>query len=194
MTSQAISRITFSEIWPTTRWAIWATWSTGTATSALSDTTVPNLRPHIGTRPHTRLDFTDEPSPTMHLVAREQWVRTRGGKDHLLQIFVKRGDLDKTEHAMNSLIASVVWDEARFNLPLDLERFMIVAVADFAVKSPPPAEPLTVWYGTARFAASGLSIEIVNVALDGCALPSFTDASPIASRVPPPRSTGWTSR
>ncbi|MEK8029269.1 aminopeptidase N [Ideonella sp. DXS29W] len=65
------------------------------------------------------------------LVAREQWVRTRGGKDHLLQIFVKRGDLDKTEHAMNSLIASVVWDEARFNLPLDLERFMIVAVDDF---------------------------------------------------------------
>ncbi|WP_374562332.1 aminopeptidase N [Ideonella sp.] len=65
------------------------------------------------------------------LVAREQWVRTRGGKDHLLQIFVRRGDLDKTEHAMNSLIASVVWDEARFNLPLDLERFMIVAVDDF---------------------------------------------------------------
>jgi len=65
------------------------------------------------------------------LVAREQWVRTRGGKDHLLQVYVKRGDLDKTEHAMNSLIASVVWDEARFKLPLDLDRFMIVAVDDF---------------------------------------------------------------
>ncbi|WP_396268755.1 aminopeptidase N [Ideonella sp.] len=65
------------------------------------------------------------------LVAREQWVRTRSGKDHLLQIFVKRGDLEKTEHAMNSLIASMVWDEARFKLPLDLERFMIVAVDDF---------------------------------------------------------------
>lgn len=65
------------------------------------------------------------------LVAREQWVRTRSGKDHLLQIYVTRGDLDKTEHAMNSLIASLVWDEARFNLPLDLERFMIVAVPDF---------------------------------------------------------------
>jgi aminopeptidase N len=25
----------------------------------------------------------------------------------------------------------VVWDEARFGLPLDLERFMIVAVGDF---------------------------------------------------------------
>ncbi|HNW61559.1 MAG TPA: aminopeptidase N, partial [Piscinibacter sp.] len=44
---------------------------------------------------------------------------------------VRRGDLDKTEHAMNSLIASVVWDEARFKLPLDLDRFMIVAVGDF---------------------------------------------------------------
>ncbi len=65
------------------------------------------------------------------LVARQQHIRTRGGKDHLLQVWVRRGDLDKTEHAMNSLIASVVWDEARFKLPLDLERFMIVAVGDF---------------------------------------------------------------
>jgi aminopeptidase N len=65
------------------------------------------------------------------LVAREQHVRTRSGKDHLLQVWVRRGDLDKTEHAMNSLIASVVWDEARFKLPLDLERFTIVAVGDF---------------------------------------------------------------
>ncbi len=65
------------------------------------------------------------------LVAREQRITTRSGKDHLLQVYVKRGDLEKTEHAMNSLIASVVWDEARFKLPLDLERFMIVAVDDF---------------------------------------------------------------
>ena len=41
---------------------------------------------------------------------------------------MRPGDMDKTEHAMNSLIASVVWDEARFGLPLDLDRFMIVAV------------------------------------------------------------------
>ncbi|CAM5794935.1 aminopeptidase N [Rhizobacter fulvus] len=65
------------------------------------------------------------------LVARQQQIRTRAGKDHLLQVFVRRGDLDKTEHAMNSLIASIVWDEARFKLPLDLERFMIVAVEDY---------------------------------------------------------------
>ena len=65
------------------------------------------------------------------LVAREQQIRTRAGKHHLLQVYVRRGDLDKTEHAMNSLVAALVWDEARFNLPLDLERFMIVAVGDF---------------------------------------------------------------
>ncbi|MGZ5252724.1 MAG: aminopeptidase N, partial [Caldimonas sp.] len=65
------------------------------------------------------------------LVAREQHVRSRAGKDHLLQVWVRRGDLDKTEQAMNSLVASLVWDEARFGLALDLERFMIVAVGDF---------------------------------------------------------------
>src|SRR5450755_1028261 len=65
------------------------------------------------------------------LVAREQHIRSRSGKEHLLQVYVRRGDLDKTEHAMNSLVASVVWDEARFGLALDLERFMIVAVGDF---------------------------------------------------------------
>jgi aminopeptidase N len=65
------------------------------------------------------------------LVAREQRIRARSGSDHLLQVYVRRGDLDKTEHAMNSLVASVAWDEARFGLPLDLERFMIVAVGDF---------------------------------------------------------------
>ena len=66
-----------------------------------------------------------------NLVAREQRIRSRTGTDHLLQVWVRRGDLDRTEHAMQSLMASVAWDEARFNLPLDLERFMIVAVDDF---------------------------------------------------------------
>ncbi len=65
------------------------------------------------------------------LVSREQRIRTRAGRDHLLQVYVRRGDLEKTEHAMNSLIASIVWDEARFGLPLDLERFMVVGVSDF---------------------------------------------------------------
>jgi aminopeptidase N len=65
------------------------------------------------------------------LVCREQRIASRGGQEHLLQVYVRPGDLDKTEHAMNSLMASVAWDEARFGLPLDLERFMIVATSDF---------------------------------------------------------------
>jgi aminopeptidase N len=66
-----------------------------------------------------------------NLVAREQRIRTRGGREHLLQVYVRPGDLEKTEHAMNSLLASVVWDEARFGLPLDLDRYMVVAVEDY---------------------------------------------------------------
>ncbi len=65
------------------------------------------------------------------LVAREQKIRSRAGREHLLQVYVKRRDLAKTEHAMNALIAALAWDEARFGLSLDLERFMIVAVEDF---------------------------------------------------------------
>jgi len=65
------------------------------------------------------------------LVAREQRITARNGKEHLLQVYVRPGDMDKTEHAMASLINSVIWDEARFGLALDLERFMIVATSDF---------------------------------------------------------------
>ncbi|MCZ2103518.1 MAG: aminopeptidase N [Burkholderiales bacterium] len=65
------------------------------------------------------------------LVAREQQIISRAGQPHLLQVYVRPGDLGKTEHAMNSLMASIAWDEARFGLSLDLERFMIVATSDF---------------------------------------------------------------
>ena len=65
------------------------------------------------------------------LVCREQLVKAASGKEHLLQVYVRPGDLDKTEHAMQSLIASIAWDEHRFGLPLDLDRFMIVATSDF---------------------------------------------------------------
>ena len=65
------------------------------------------------------------------LVCREQRITARSGKEHLLQVYVRPGDRDKTEHAMTSLMASVAWDEARFGLPLDLDRCMIVATSDF---------------------------------------------------------------
>ena len=65
------------------------------------------------------------------LAAREQRIRTRGGREHLLQMYVRPGDLGKTEHAMHALMAAVAWDEARFGLALDLERYMVVAVEDY---------------------------------------------------------------
>ena len=65
------------------------------------------------------------------LVCREQVVKAANGKQHLLQVYVRPGDLDKTEHAMQSLMASIAWDEHRFGLALDLDRFMIVATSDF---------------------------------------------------------------
>jgi len=65
------------------------------------------------------------------LSVRRQKIRTRAGKEHLLEIYTHRDDIDKTEHAMASLIASIAWDEHRFGLALDLERFMIVAVGDY---------------------------------------------------------------
>ncbi len=65
------------------------------------------------------------------LSVRRQQIKTRSGKEHLLEIYTSRDDVDKTQHAMASLVASIVWDEHRFGLPLDLERFMIVAVGDF---------------------------------------------------------------
>ncbi|MGC9163109.1 MAG: aminopeptidase N [Thiomonas sp.] len=66
-----------------------------------------------------------------NLVCREQTVRAASNKTHLLQVYVRAGDLDKTEHAMQSLIKAIAWDEQRFGLSLDLDRFMIVAVSDF---------------------------------------------------------------
>jgi aminopeptidase N len=65
------------------------------------------------------------------LVALEERIRSQSGKEKLLQVWVEPHDLDKTRHAMDSLIHSIRWDEERFGLELDLDRFMIVAVSDF---------------------------------------------------------------
>ncbi len=65
------------------------------------------------------------------LVALDERIRTGSGKEKLLQVWVEPHDLDKTRHAMDSLIHAIRWDEERFGLELDLDRFMIVAVSDF---------------------------------------------------------------
>jgi aminopeptidase N len=61
----------------------------------------------------------------------EESITTGSGAAKLLQIWVEPQDLPKTRHAMDSLIHSIRWDEARYGLELDLDRFMIVAVGDF---------------------------------------------------------------
>jgi aminopeptidase N len=65
------------------------------------------------------------------LVALEERITTGSGNEKLLQVWVEPQDLDKTRHAMDSLIHAIRWDEKRFGLELDLDRFMIVAVGDF---------------------------------------------------------------
>lgn len=62
---------------------------------------------------------------------REEKVTTASGKEVLLQIYSDKGDYDKTAWAMQSLINSLRWDESRFGLELDLERYMVVSAADF---------------------------------------------------------------
>jgi len=65
------------------------------------------------------------------LVCQEETFRLKDGRDALLQVWVEEGNLDKTDYAMQSLKNSIRWDEERWDLELDLDRFMIVAVSDF---------------------------------------------------------------
>jgi len=64
-------------------------------------------------------------------VRHEENFTTRSGRQVLLQVWVEPGQLDKTHHAMESLKRAIRWDEQRYGLELDLDRFMIVASNDF---------------------------------------------------------------
>lgn len=61
---------------------------------------------------------------------RDSYV-TKSGRTVALELFVDKGNLDKTAHAMLSLKHSMKWDEDRFNLEYDLDIYMIVAVDFF---------------------------------------------------------------
>jgi len=65
------------------------------------------------------------------LVCQEERYTLQSGREVLLQVWVEEGNLDKTDYAMQSLKNSIRWDEERWDLELDLDRFMIVAVGDF---------------------------------------------------------------
>ncbi|MFC5300127.1 aminopeptidase N [Azospira restricta] len=65
------------------------------------------------------------------LAVNERRITTMSGREVLLQIWTETAALERTGHAMESLVRAIRWDEERFGLELDLERFMIVAVSDF---------------------------------------------------------------
>ena len=69
----------------------------------------------------TWVDPFPKPSYLFALVAGkleciEETITTSSGAKKLLQIWVEPHDLPKTRHAMDSLIASIHWDEKRFGL------------------------------------------------------------------------------
>ncbi len=56
---------------------------------------------------------------------------TSSGRKVALEIFVDKGNLSKSHHAMTSLKHSMKWDEDTFGLEYDLDIYMIVAVDFF---------------------------------------------------------------
>jgi aminopeptidase N len=65
------------------------------------------------------------------LVANSDRFVTRSGREVALGIWVRAGDVAKTQHAMDSLKASMKWDEEVYGREYDLAVFNIVAVSDF---------------------------------------------------------------
>jgi len=56
---------------------------------------------------------------------------TMSGRAVVLRLYVEPGNLDKCQHAMESLKRAMQWDEDTFGLEYDLDIYMIVAVGDF---------------------------------------------------------------
>src|SRR5690606_37160417 len=70
------------------------------------------------------------------LVAGDLWAiedsfTTQSGRDVALRIYVEPENIDKCQHAMDSLKKSMKWDEEVYGREYDLDIFMIVAVNDF---------------------------------------------------------------
>lgn len=63
-------------------------------------------------------------------VARDYFT-TKSGRKISLEIYVDKGNLGKTHHAMESLKTAMKWDEDTFGLEYDLDIYMIVAVDSF---------------------------------------------------------------
>ncbi len=77
-----------------------------------------------------------KPAYLFALVAGDLWCvedsfSTLSGRDVALRIYVEPENIDKCQHAMNSLKKSMRWDEEVYGREYDLDIFMIVAVNDF---------------------------------------------------------------
>jgi aminopeptidase N len=66
-----------------------------------------------------------------HLQCHSGNFTTKSGRNVKLEIWVEPHNLDKCEHALESLRRAMRWDEAVFGLEYDLDIYMIVAVSDF---------------------------------------------------------------
>ncbi|HSG19656.1 MAG TPA: M1 family aminopeptidase, partial [Burkholderiaceae bacterium] len=91
---------------------------------------------HNGIRRCVWHDPFPKPSYLFALVAAnlqsiDTTVMSRSGQPKLLQVYTQAADLSRANFALESLRRAMQWDERRFGLELDLERFMIVAVPDF---------------------------------------------------------------
>jgi aminopeptidase N len=56
---------------------------------------------------------------------------TRSGRNVTLRVYVEHENADRCDHAMESLIHAMKWDEERFGLEYDLDLYHIVATNDF---------------------------------------------------------------
>ncbi len=77
-----------------------------------------------------------KPAYLFALVAGDLWCvedsfRTMSQRDVALRIYVEPENIDKVQHAMDSLKKSMRWDEEVYGREYDLDIFMIVAVNDF---------------------------------------------------------------
>jgi len=77
-----------------------------------------------------------KPAYLFALVAGDLWCvedtfTTMSQREVALRIYVEPENIDKCQHAMNSLKKSMRWDEEAYGREYDLDIFMIVAVNDF---------------------------------------------------------------
>jgi len=61
----------------------------------------------------------------------EDHFTTASGRNVALRIYVEEENIDRCEHAMESLVNAMRWDEERFDLEYDLDVYHIVATNDF---------------------------------------------------------------